>query len=68
MKTLPKGLFCLRKASTRHSNGPQSERIEKELGEEREELGGIEKKLGGIQKVQGGERRKGNNEKWVNGE
>lgn len=39
MKTLPKGLFCLRKASTRHSNGPQSERIEKKLG-------GIEKKQG----------------------
>lgn len=61
MKTLPKGLFCLRKASTRHSHGPQSERIEKELG-------GIEKKLGGIEKVQGGERGKGNSEKWVNGE
>lgn len=61
MKTLPKGLFCLRKASTRHSNGPQSERIEKELGGDREETGGIEK-------IQGGERGKGNSEKWVNGE
>lgn len=54
MKTLPKGLFCLQKASTRHSNGPQSERIEKQLGGNREETGGGEKEGG-----------KGNSEKWV---
>lgn len=39
MKTLPKGLFCLRKASTRHSYGPQSERIERQLGGNREGTG-----------------------------
>lgn len=32
MKTLAKGLFCVQKDSTRHSNGPQSGGVKEKCG------------------------------------